>query len=133
MEKNELELIKDLEGVSMTPEVLVSNDFATKYAQLCTWVEQASKIKDMIDSGIKEIVKANYLETGDASIKNGEYMYTYVPETESTTLDSKRLKEEHPEIYVEYSKKSKRKDSIRKTKIKAQPEVKDVIDLLEDF
>lgn len=132
MEKNELELIKDLEGVSMTPEVLVSNDFAVKYAQLCAWVEQASKIKDMIDSGIKEIVKANYLETGDSSIKNGEYMYTYVPETESTTLDSKRLKEEHPEIYVEYARKSKRKDSVKKTKIKTTSEPKNVIDL-EDF
>lgn len=132
MEKNELELIKDLEGVSMTPEVLVSDDFAVKYAQLCAWVEQASKIKDMIDSGIKEIVKTNYFETGDASIKNGEYMYTYVPETESTTLDSKRLKEEHPEIYVEYARKSKRKDSVKKTKIKTTSESKNVIDL-EDF
>lgn len=133
MEKNELELIKDLEGVSMTPEVLVSDDFAVKYAQLCAWVEQASKIKDMIDSGIKEIVKANYFETGDASIKNGEYMYIYVPETESTTLDSKRLKEEHPEIYVEYARKSKRKDFVKKTKIKTtSSEPKNVIDL-EDF
>lgn len=129
--KNELELVKDLEGVNMTPEVLVADDFAQKYAKLCAWVEQATKVKDIIDAGIKEIVKANYLETGDSSIKNGEYMYTYVPETESTTLDSKRLKEEHPEIYVEYSRKSKRKDSIRKTKIKTEEKV--AVEISEDF
>lgn len=132
MEKNELELVKDLEGVVMTPEVLASNNFAVKYSQLCEFVEQATKIKEMIDSGIKDIAKANYLETGDATIQNDEYKYTYVPETESTTLDSKKLKEEHPEIYAQYAKKSKRKDSLRRTKVEKKDK-QEVVDLLEDF
>lgn len=115
---NELmQIMSDLQGVSMTPEVLASDDFASKYTKLCEFVEQATKIKEVIDAGIMEIVKTNYLETGDSSVKNGEYIYTYVPATEAITLDSKKLKEEQPEIYAKYAKKTSRKDSIRKKKI----------------
>ena len=38
---------------------------------------------------------------------------TYVAATERQTVDSKRLKEENPGLYVKYSKISPVKDSVR--------------------
>ena len=40
---------------------------------------------------------------------------TYTPASESTTFDTKKFQEEHPELYKEYLKKSTRKESIRIT------------------
>ena len=40
---------------------------------------------------------------------------TYTPASESTTFDTKKFQEEHPELYKEYLKTSTRKESIRIT------------------
>lgn len=40
---------------------------------------------------------------------------TYTAPSESTTFDTKKFQEEHPELYKEYLKKSSRKESIRIT------------------
>lgn len=40
---------------------------------------------------------------------------TYSPASESTTFDTKKFQEEHPELYKEYLKKSTRKESLRIT------------------
>lgn len=40
---------------------------------------------------------------------------TYTPASESTTFDTKKFQEEHPELYKQYLKKSTRKETIRIT------------------
>lgn len=46
---------------------------------------------------------------------DGTLSVSYTPETESTRFDSKRFEEEHQDLYWEYLKTSKRKESIRIT------------------
>lgn len=62
-------------------------------------------------------MKAQILEAMEKyhvkSINNDLMTISYVPPTTRTTLDSKALKEEMPEVFKEYSKTSKVKSSVR--------------------
>lgn len=46
---------------------------------------------------------------------DGTLSISYTPETEATRFDSKKFEEEHRDLYWEYLKTSKRKESIRIT------------------
>ena len=67
--------------------------------------EQEEKLKEEIINAMREnnIIK---LDTPDLVI-------TYVAPTKKETFDSKKLKEEKPDVYLEYLKISDVKDSIR--------------------
>lgn len=60
---------------------------------------------------LKNIMQANNVK----SIKNDFFGVTFVAETISTKLDSKKLKSEMPKIFEKYSKQSPVKSSIRLT------------------
>lgn len=46
---------------------------------------------------------------------DGTLKITYTPEIETSIFDSKKFKEEHLDMYYDYQKPSKRKESIRIT------------------
>ena len=66
-----------------------------------------------------EVLKAELLEAmktqGIKSFENDALKITYIEPTTRETIDSKRLKEERPEIAEQYKKISKVKDSVRIT------------------
>lgn len=80
-----------------------------------TEMEQALKVakekRETLVDGLKPIFKAANVKTFDT----GRVKYTYIPESEAVVLDGARLKAEKPEIWEAYSKKQKRKDSMRIT------------------
>jgi CRISPR/Cas system-associated exonuclease Cas4 (RecB family) len=64
---------------------------------------------------IQEQLLAAMKEHGVKSWDTEELKATYSPASESTTFDTKKFQEEHPELYKEYLKKSTRKESLRIT------------------
>lgn len=71
-------------------------------AQYDNWVAQH-------DQAIMDIMKS----AGVKTIKTDYITLSYVSPSVRKTLDSKRLKEEHPDIYEEYLKESSVKESLR--------------------
>lgn len=64
---------------------------------------------------IQEQLLAAMKEHGVKSWDTEELKATYSPASESTTFDTKKFQEEHPELYKQYLKKSTRKETIRIT------------------
>ena len=113
---------QQLDGVKITADIVKTKDFQTNYTSLVNLIDYLNSIKKSVDSGVKELVKNNYIETGDSCIITDSYNFTYVPEFTKQTIDSKKLKEEHPELYVKYATTNHVSDSIRITKVKKDKE-----------
>ena len=62
-----------------------------------------------------DILKARMEESGLKKLETQNLLLTLVAESESTTFDSKRFKEEHPEIAEQYAKKVVRKSYVKIT------------------
>ena len=106
----------------LTLAVVQSQEFSEKYNLLCEQLEKIQETKKQIDDCIKLMAKENFLETGDNQIVSGNRIYTYIPETQRETFDSKALKEDSPDIYKKYVKISKVKDSMRTSERKVAVE-----------
>ena len=72
--------------------------------------ELKKKDEDMREA-IKEAMKSEEIKKYESDILT----LTYIAPSERTIIDSKRLKEENPDLWSEYSKTSQVKDSIRIT------------------
>lgn len=77
--------------------------------------EEQKKLAEEQAKSIKEKLLKAMEENAIISIDNENVKITYVAETTRTTIDSKRLKEEKPEVYTEYSKTSKVAPSLKIT------------------
>lgn len=62
-----------------------------------------------------DILKARMEESGLKKLETQNLLLTLVAESESTTFDSKRFKEEHPELAEQYAKKVVRKSYVKIT------------------
>lgn len=111
-----LDSINQLATVQLTNELVASEDFVNNYTNLIAASKYLEDLKKNIDNSIKELVKEQYFETGEASIESNGYKYTYIPETVRESLDSKALKAADPELYKQYVKVSNVSDSLRITK-----------------
>lgn len=75
---------------------------------------QAIKLEaEMLEKELKQELLAAMESHGIKKWSNDYFQATYVGETERTSIDTKRLKEELPDIAEEYSKTSKVKPSVR--------------------
>lgn len=104
---------QELEGVTLTPELLATPQFVAQYQQLVETAKRIAELKANVDSAIKDVVRERFLETGDATVISDGYRYTYVPETTAERFDSKALKAEDPIQYKRYVKVTHVSDSIR--------------------
>lgn len=75
---------------------------------------QAIKLEaEMLEKELKAELLHAMEEYGIKKWSNDYFQATYIGETERTSVDTKRLKEELPDIAEEYSKTSKVKPSVR--------------------
>ena len=89
--------------------VVLLADLERSIIDLKNQIEMAeAQKKDLQEGLIKEMKKA-----GLKKVETPQITITYVEPSERATIDSKRLKEEQPEVYAEYSKVSQIKESIR--------------------
>lgn len=70
--------------------------------------ELEQKVSDM-----REVIKAAMEQYGVKSFENDDIKITYVAPTERKSIDSTRLKKEHPEIAEAYQKVSQVKASVK--------------------
>lgn len=71
----------------------------------------AKERKEKLTAGLLAVMEAKNVK----SFTGGLIRLTRVLPSETTTIDSKRLKAEHPDLYEAYSKKTKRAGSLRIT------------------
>ena len=113
--KEEVEdlLLKFKNGETIKKEVveLKSLDL-TASKQLKKYLEEIKKAEENIKV-FKDALLEEMGSRGVKSFDNGEVVISYVEETERKTIDSKKLKEEYPEVAEKCEKVSKVKPSIR--------------------
>ena len=88
--------------------LIVNEEYVRKYKEFL-------KLKDYIELADKEIKQGakDYMEaTGKTNITAGGLSFEYRKGTSRTTIDSKKLKEELPDIFEEYSKTSEVSSSV---------------------
>jgi hypothetical protein len=85
-------------------------------------IESVSKLKFLLDAvntyeqiekEVREKLLTAMMENGVESVTVGGALFSLVKESERTTVDSKKLKEDYPEIYPKVTKTSKVKPSVR--------------------
>lgn len=99
-----MDLVKVEKGQIVVAEELVS--------KIVSFQKEALKMK-MIEDDLKSKIKTAMEENGiDKSFEIGELKVSYRKASTRTTIDSKKLKEDLPDIYEEYSKTSNVSSSI---------------------
>ena len=87
---------------------LISTTVIDEYVRMTAEVARMQERIDTIKAAALEAMKAY----GVKSWKGEKMSITYVAPKVSKRLDSKRLKEEHPDIYEEYTTETQQKESI---------------------
>lgn len=81
---------------------IVNEEYVEKYRQFLALKEYI----ELADKEIKQSAKDFMEATGKPNITAGGLVFEYQKGTTRTSLDSKKLKEDLPDIYEEYSKTS---------------------------
>lgn len=102
--------------------VIESDEFAEFLTVLTTYKDNIAAFFDAFQSKMKEVLRKQYLETGNATVSSVGFKHTYVPGTTRTSFDSKALKEADPDTYNKYVKISPVAESIKTTAIKKKEE-----------
>lgn len=112
-----LQLISDY--VAGIPTMLTASNLPMEVINLADIIkskmEMQKKIADEVEqmkAQMLDTMKANGIEKIDLQDK---VLITYIAPTERESLDSKKIKDNHPELYAMYLKKSSVKESIKIT------------------
>ena len=97
----ENEIVKIENGQIEATKELISNIKKFQKAKVAL-----NQMESELKENFKEVMEENGIKKWTSP--DGSFTVTYVAPTISTTLDSKRIKEELPEIYSAYSKTSTR-------------------------
>ena len=105
MEENENALIS-------VARDLVPNDFVEKYKALKKAQDELNEIEENVKKKLLEMFESiPELESNTVTIDG--LKFTYVGPSKRKSVDTKKLKEEHPDIYAKCLKTSQVKSSIR--------------------
>jgi hypothetical protein len=91
-------------------------ELATVNAEISTKISQAIQTIEKLEEVVKlfkEAVLSEMQLKGIKKFDNGEISITYIEPTTRVSIDSKKLKEELPDVYKKYSKESEVKASIK--------------------
>ena len=102
MEENEILVIKGF-NAQINPTI------ATQIKNFELQVKDIKAKEEELKNKILDAMRTHRVE----KIESPELTITYIAPTKRETLDSKKLKEEKPDIYLEYVQVSDVKDSIR--------------------
>lgn len=118
-----------LDDIVITKETLESPEFAETYSKMSDLMALLKLINDKVTSDSKQVVKDNFMETGESSMKVGDYTFTYCSEYTRENFDKKKFIDANGEdAYNKYIKLTKVKESIKisKDKPKADPNLIEV-------
>lgn len=115
---NQIVLASQLDEVSVSAELIKSDDFSKKYQSLDALINYLKQIKSSVDAEIKNLIEKEYAETGESSIKNSDYTFSYVPSSSRESVDKDKLKELYPDVYKDCLCSTGVASSLRVTKKK---------------
>lgn len=115
---NQIVLASQLDEVSVSAELIKSDDFSKKYQSLDALINYLKQIKSSVDTEIKNLIEKEYAETGESSIKNSDYTFSYVPSSSRESIDKDKLKELYPDVYKDCLCSTGVASSLRVTKKK---------------
>lgn len=92
-----------------------NNELMAKVAQLAEFEKEIQRMKalEAEAKSLREELLALMEKTAMKKIETGKMIVTYVAPTVRTSLDSKRLQAEHPEIFEQYKKLTTTSGSVR--------------------
>lgn len=90
-------------------EVMLTTEATNKIAELERTIAELKKIQDDVKKAIIEEME----QKGVVKLDNDVITITYIAPTDRETFDSKKFKEEQPDMYDEYVKISPVKASVR--------------------
>ena len=73
--------------------------------------EEAKKAKEDVTAALLRAMEEHHVKSWDTDLLRA----AYTPPTESTTFDTKRFQQEHPDLYAQYTKTAMRKATVRVT------------------
>lgn len=88
---------------------LLNPEISDKIAEFERNIKKLKEQEDLLKQSILEEMEAK----GIVKIENDDLLISYVAPTDRETFDSKKLREDNPDLYDEYIKISKVKASIR--------------------
>ena len=109
--KNVLKECEELEQVET--EVVTLDQKVPQAIKAMTDMLAQQKVLEQQISDMREVIKAAMEQYGVKSFENDDIKMTYVAATERKSIDSTRLKKEHPEIAEAYQKVSPVKASVK--------------------
>lgn len=102
-----------------TMKEVVSAELATVNAEISTKISQTIEAIEKLEEVVKlfrEAVLSEMQLKGIKKFDNGQISITYIEPTTRVSIDSKKLKEELPDVYSKYSKISDVKASVKISK-----------------
>lgn len=88
---------------------LLNPEISDKIAEFEKKIKKLKEQEDLLKQSILEEMEAK----GIVKIENDDLLINYIAPTDRETFDSKKLREDNPDLYDEYIKISKVKASIR--------------------
>ena len=88
---------------------LLNPEISDKIAEFERNIKKLKEPEDLLKQSILEEMEAK----GIVKIENDDLLISYVAPTDRETFDSKKLREDNPDLYDEYIKITKVKASIR--------------------
>lgn len=88
---------------------LLNPEISDKIAEFERNIKKLKEQEDLLKQSILEEMEAK----GIVKIENDDLLISYVAPTDRETFDSKKLREDNPDLYDEYIKITKVKSSIR--------------------
>jgi len=122
VEEVDTKSLAEVDVEQCTLDVLSSVEFGSKYAKLLDAIDKLTELKNKVNSKAKELLKEQYLASGETKVENELFNMTYIAEGFRESFDVAKFKREHPELFEKYIKISKVNDSIRITKKKVKEE-----------
>lgn len=117
---NELLAINELKSIDLahlTTEIINSDDFNQKYDMLLSVLDRLNTLKTDINESIKSTLKEQYMKTGEGKLSTDKFVYSYIPGSTKTMIDTTKLKAEDPDTYKKYVKISTVKESVRVNRV----------------
>ena len=94
---------------------IIPEKFAKEYKKMKKLQEQITRTENIIKSKLIEMFESTSITTDKKYVAVDGLRFTYVGPSKRDTIDSKKLKEEYPEIYKKVIKHSNVKSQIRTT------------------
>lgn len=105
-------VLKECEELEQVEIVTLDQKVPQAIKAMTDMLAQQKALEQQI-SDMREVIKAAMEQYGVKSFENDDIKMTYIAPSERKTIDSTRLKKEHPEIAEAYQKVSQVKASVK--------------------